>query len=236
MMLSHTSFRTTAVAIAALFLAPAAACASIVVPAGLVAGQKYHLVFVTSGTTTAPLSSHIGHYNDFVNREAVQQDAITKDWGTEWFAIGSTSQVNARDNAVVSAPVYLLDGTTQIAAGEVDMWDGDILSSLAIDQKGVYGVNSTLHVWTGSSAAGYSGDYDSYLGSVTPRAGWHPAIGHWWLSDQNKNYSETFSMYALSEVLTVPPSNAIPEPTSLLVWTGLATAGVWVTRRRRRKS
>ena len=60
-MLSHTSVRTKSVAIAALFLAPAAACGVLVVPDGVFPGETYHYAFVTSGTRDAT-STDIADY------------------------------------------------------------------------------------------------------------------------------------------------------------------------------
>ncbi|MEO2047303.1 MAG: PEP-CTERM sorting domain-containing protein [Pirellulales bacterium] len=232
--MSNTSYRTRALTILALFLVPAAACASIVVPAGLSPGDNYHLAFVTSGQRDAT-SSNIDDYNDFVNDQAGLSGAITKDWGIDWFAIGSTASVDARDNAVVSAPVYLLDGTTQIATGYADMWEGALLHEIDTDQLDAN--VSAVGIWTGTDEVG-RGAAGAPLGSVTAfstlgLSGYPPTQWLSYFTGMNKLVN--FQLYALSEPLTAPPANPIPEPTSLLVWAGLATAGVWVTRRRRRK-
>ena len=238
-MLSHPSFRTSAVAIAALFLAPAAACASIFVPGELSPGATYHLAFVTDGTTAAT-SADIETYNTFVRNEAGRSGAITEGWGIDWFAIGSTEDIDARDNAVVSAPIYLLDGT-MLATGYGDLWDGTLNDTFSVSQFGSsLSINSNLKAWSGSKFNGV-GSSSRLLGSGTPTLGY--------LHQQYKSHynsylhvyglsrwkTETHHMYALSAELAVPIPSEIPEPTSLLVWAGLATAGVWVTRRRRRK-
>ena len=101
-------------------------------PDGLSRGDTYHLAFVTSGTRDAT-STDIADYNTFVQNEAQRAGAITKDWGIQWFAIGSTATKNAHDNAEVRAPVYMLDGT-QIATGYFDMWDGALLHDLNMNQ------------------------------------------------------------------------------------------------------
>ena len=97
-------------AIVAIAVATASARATVVVPDGLQAGDMYHLVFVTEGTRDAT-SIDIADYNAFVQAEAERSGATTENFGIDWFAIGSTAMVDARDNAVVEAPVYLLDGT-----------------------------------------------------------------------------------------------------------------------------
>ena len=115
----NTSYRTRALAIAVLFLTPATTYASIFVPDGLSPGDTYHFAFVTSGYTNAA-SSNIADYNSFVNQQAELSGATTETWGINWYAIGSTETVDARDNAAVNAAVYLLNGT-QVETGFNDM-------------------------------------------------------------------------------------------------------------------
>jgi hypothetical protein len=93
-----------------------------IVPAGLSPGDKYHLVFITRGVHDGA-SSDISAYNSFVQTEAAANPALTgTDVGITWSAIASTRTVNARDNALVSAPIYLLNGT-KVADGFSDLWD-----------------------------------------------------------------------------------------------------------------
>ena len=226
-MLSHTSFRTKAVAIAALFLAPAAACGVLVVPDGLSPGDTYHYAFVTDGTTTAT-STDIADYNTFVQNEAQRAGAYTKDWGIQWFAIGSTATVDARENAVVSAPVYMLDGT-QIATGYADMWAPKYIN---ISVEGV--AITEVRIWTGSNLDGTTssnplGNPNENTATLTD-VFTNETVIH---SQAPKTYAAR--MYGLSEILCVGYCIAIPEPSMLYVWSGLATAGVWVSLRRRRK-
>ena len=124
--------------------------ASILVPDGLSPGQTYHLVFVTSGETTAE-SDVINDYNNFVNEQAGVSGAITENWDIDWYAMGSTSLVDARVNALVTGPVFGLDGT-KIADDHDDVWDGSLSAHLNVTQS-----NTTLEtiVWTGSN---YDGD------------------------------------------------------------------------------
>ena len=88
-------------------------------PDGLSPGDTYHFAFVTSGYTNAA-SSNIADYNSFVNQQAGLSGATTETWGINWYAIGSTETVDARDNAAVNAAVYLLNGT-QVETGFNDM-------------------------------------------------------------------------------------------------------------------
>ena len=107
--------------------------ASVFVPAGLQPGDMYHLAFVTAGARDAT-STMIGDYNVFVRSQAAMNSALTgTDMGVMYNAIASTSDDIARVNALVAAPVYLLDGT-KIADGFDDMWDGDIDANFQVDQ------------------------------------------------------------------------------------------------------
>ena len=74
--------------------------AEILVPGGLNPGDMYYLAFVTDGTRNGK-SSLITDYNQFVRDEAARSGAITETYGIDWFAIGSTQAVDARDNAFV---------------------------------------------------------------------------------------------------------------------------------------
>ena len=198
-----------------------------VVPDDLKPGDTYHLAFVTAGIRDAT-SSNIADYNQFVNDQAAQNPALTStDIGVQWFAIASTATVNARDNAVVGffSPVYLLNGTTRIADGFSDLWDGALNSPLTLDQ---FLFTSTFHPWTGSTIGGIA---SNPLGSAsgTTRVGNSNPVNFpsWWIAFDNENNSNLSDLYALSEMLYV-----IPEPaTASLLLIGSAVA--WVRRRRR---
>lgn len=103
--------------------------ASIIVPTGLNPGDTYHLAFVSS-TSRDGTSTNIADYNSFVQGVA-NAAGIGSSENVDWFTIASTSTVDAKDNAVVgvSTPVYLVNGTTKIADGFSDMWDGSLDAS-----------------------------------------------------------------------------------------------------------
>ena len=205
------------------FVAAASSQAGIVVPEDLQPGDTYHLVFVTVGIRDAT-SSDIADYNQFVNFEAALNPALTAtDIGVQWFAIASTATVNARDNAMVDffSPVYLLDGTTRIADGFSDLWNGTIANPVFLDQ---FLVSSLLsRPWTGSATNGTAANP---LGSSSTRYGLAANANSSWISFTNNSSSTLRPLYALSEVLYV-----IPEPaTASLLLIGSALA--WVRRRR----
>ena len=207
------------------------ASATILVPGDLEVGDTYHLAFVTDGKTTAE-STNIADYNAFVNLEASATGATTENYGINWYAIGSTALVDARDNAVVSGPVYLLN-ETQIAEGYTDMWDGSLSNLITVTQYP--SVTAYPYIWTGSTSDGskstlYHLGTTLYplvrLGSIS--TGYYTG----WLSSPLTGAHATLRpLYALSEALTVP----IPEPsTGLLSLVGLA--GCILARSRRRSA
>lgn len=214
-----------------LWFVAATAHASIIVPAGLNPGDTYHLAFVTKGIRNAT-SASIADYNAFVQAEAAQNPSLSgTDVGVTWRAIASTNFVHARDNALVEAPVYLLNGTTKIADGYTDMWDGSIDAPFILDQFADSFPWPAPGVWTGSTPFGTKWQ-GSTLGSSTVMVGGDHATDGGWLYQGVAPRSGSRYFYALSEELTVP--TAVPEPASVVLWLGLASVlGVGARLRRR---
>jgi len=207
--------------------------ASIFVPAGLMPGDSYQLAFVTRDGRTAR-SKDVADYNVFVQSQTGLNPSLTgTDLGIQWSAIVSTAsvpEVHARDNAVVSAPIYLFDSTL-ISTTSLTLYGGSLVSPLDVDQFGteLIGFNA---VWTGSNDSGLA---NSPLGQNNrSRFGSTSFSNEKWLSAGVIGVGEIFSFYALSEPLVVPQSNgsAVPEPTSILVWGLIGAVGL---RRRKRK-
>lgn len=206
--------------------------AAIVVPTGLNPGDKYHLVFVTS-TTRDATSTAIADYNAFVQL-AANAAGIGSGDGVDWFAIGSTETVAARDNAVVGAntPVYLLNGTTKVADNFADMWNGNI--DFKINRTETGATYSGL-VWTGSNEYGQIPTWnDQWLGDPAgegPVGGSANAANSGWLDSGagNENPASLLPFYALSEELTV---QSVPEPGTMGLL-GLASVALLLRRRRK---
>ena len=178
------------------------ATASVFRPAGLAPGDEYQLAFVTSSATDA-LSPDIDFYNDFVNAQAALNTDLTgTGMGVNWSAIASTPYAHARDNALVEAPVYLFDSSL-VAAGFDDLWDGELLHSISVDQ---FGTDEFFRdVWTGSSTDGQGANR---LGSPTGVFGDSGSSDFGWIAAEDESTALDFRLYALSEVLTVPTPRA----------------------------
>lgn len=213
-------------AIVSVLAAPASSKAGFMDPLGLGPGDKFHLAFVTDQSRDA-LSSNIADYNQFVNDQAAMSPILM---GIEWFAIASTPTVNARDNAAVglSAPVFLLDGTTKVADGFGDIWDGSLDAPINLNQ---FLATVSASVWTGSTVSGGSPPVGlgGPLGSASlPTLGASAAVSSAWILNLAFAAENSFPLYALSEELVV-----VPEPaTGSLLLIGCGTLA-WARRRRR---
>lgn len=183
-------------------MSTSSARAQVPVPPELNPGDTYHLAFVSS-TLRDALSSDIADYDKHV-QAAADAAGIGVTEGISWYAIGSTSSVDARDHALVTARVYRVDGV-KIADDYADLWDGTIDASLSITELG--GVQeSNVWVWTGSERGGTA---SNPLGA--PPNGWV----EWgrcfdfdtdfrWMASGFKRPSELLPLYGLSGPLTVP--------------------------------
>ena len=227
-MLKHT-IMFVAVAGLVLALAPAAQATTIdindpLVPSGFGVTDTFHLVFVTS--TSRESNVGMAFYNTHVNDAAELDGSLVKGKGWTWFAIASTSDKNAKDNAVVTAPVYIWDdsGTSyKVADDATDMWDNNIDSPINLTEKGL---SLSTSVMTGSDAAGVV--KNGGLNSWYVQYGNSDSINSTWIDDGNAGKVLTLPLYALSEELEV-----IPEP-GTLVLLGLGGIGLLLRRRRRK--
>ena len=202
-------------------------------PTDLNPGDEYRLVFVTSGLTQG-LSDDINDYNNFV--DGYGDLAMTSDWT----AIASTLTVNARDNTGTTGsggvPIYNFNGI-RVADDYADLWDTTIDNPIKYTEVGGT-VNEK--VWTGTDKDGTTPS-NRYLGTLIPSGNEQARVGNstgktggWaqWGYDPLEDYRH---MYGISEVLTIP-SEAVPEPASVIMWTLLGAVGCigsWWHRRRK---
>ena len=206
------------------------------VPDELGVGDTFQLAWVASESVTQGANipfvlnsnseTDINVYNSWVQQFAdnAATGSIVTGKGLTWKIIGSTQNVNAKDNAVLGAstPLYNVLGG-KIATGYGDLWDGSILIPMNTTQAGTI---NEQEVTTGTQTNGDK--TGNPLGN-------NPSRGHGGASDGDwiykmDNADENSKVYAMSEeTLTV----IVPEPAtmSLLVLGGL---GVLARRRRRR--
>jgi len=190
------------------------------IPAGLRPGDSFHLVFVTgnaynrlSEPTTHP--DNINYFNALVNTVA-DSSSIPGLGAPNWFAIVSTRSadavpvvVNAVDNAVVSAPVYRVDGV-RVASGFADMWDGAIEAPINVNQNGA---TTNSGIWSGCAAYAGNGLADATYalgGGLEGMTGSSAETGGTWLANgghTRRSPDAALGYYALSEKITVeiPP-------------------------------
>lgn len=207
------------------------ASAAVFVPTGLQPGDTYQLVFVTKGTRDA-LSTDINDYNAFVQDQANDSGYTA---GVSWKAIASTGGMAALDNAKIWTKVYNLQGEL-VANGSAEFWGtqneeiGRLSAPINYDQ---YGNEANVYVWTGTNPGGSSFEPSQYLGGAgSPAYGRSPATDLEFISFKDAAKETEYSLYALSEVLTVPADSAVPEPASVTIWLGAVGIGWWSVRRR----
>ncbi len=207
-------------------------------------GDQYRLAFVTS--TAVPSTSHdIAFYNTHVQNaaNAAGLGSVT------WNAIASTStadggfaNVDARDNTgtnpsldPVGVGIFLVDGTTKIADGYSDLWDGDIDNPIgttelntAYDAPDGSPFGTFEGVWTGTDQFGVNRGVAA-LGGSRSDLGLAIATNSQWTrrADIMGGDNELpLGVYAISETLTIP----IPEP-STLTFGSLGFFGLMFRRR-----
>jgi hypothetical protein len=184
--------------------------AALITPAGLLPGDTYQLVFVTSGTTAAT-SSDIADYDAFVQAAA----AAAGMGSVAWHAIGSTLSVDARDHALVSAPVYNMNGEL-VATSFDDFWDGTHSAGIDFSESNA---GRNTNVWTGTLESGVTGGSGAALGEARPWWG-ESTLATGWTEHGRQDNTVSYSLFALSAPLTV-----VPEPG--VAWLlGLASAGL----------
>ena len=127
------------------------------------------------------------------------------------------------------APVYLINGT-EVVASDMAFWTGGgLLNPISIDLQGFQ--PSDHLAWTGTGSNGTSIP-NSQLGHTGFTEYGNPltALGSSWLPDRAMYSFVNYSMYGISQPLTV-----VPEPSSIVLWltaAGCGAVGAYVRRRR----
>jgi len=243
-MKTNKTFGTTIVG--ALLLIGVSSAQAVFVPAGLQAGDSYHLLFVTDETRNAS-AAFITSYNNFVQEQAELNPSLTgTDQGITYNAVASALRldvddilvgVSARDNALVEAPVYLTDGTF-IASGFDDLWntaniDNKLLPApINVTQFGVVDTTSPLAVATGTN---FDGTYSqSPLGNIdlinqASKVGDRLQRGPQWIDDNIGPNGQLipYNFYAMSQKITV-----VPLPAAVWLFGSALLGLVGMARRR----
>lgn len=188
----------------------------IITPPGLNPGDKFRLVFLTSGSRDAT-SSTIQDYDDFVTTFAVAAGLDTYSGSSvTWQVIGSTASVSAISRLPnSSSPLYRVDGQI-VATNGADLWDGSILAPITVLEDGTsWGVPpGDGIVFTGTTADGMSNPGHA-LGDATVQYAFHEATNALWIDGGSLNRfdaNQSSKFYGVSSELTA----AVPESSSLL--------------------
>jgi hypothetical protein len=210
----------------ALLFAAAPARALPMQPDGLIPGQSYHWMFITRGAIDA-VSADIAVYDAFVSAEAALNPDLA---GLSWHAIASTEAADARSNAPVNGPVYLLDGA-RFADDFPDMWDGSNVPFNAVPEIDQFGVvrepDPAPWVWTGTDPDGTA--HGVGLGGSEPWAGRYTSVFPDWLIEIHMWEGLQAPLYALSSPIKAQAVPSVPEPSTLtlvgILLGGLALRG-----------
>jgi hypothetical protein len=180
-------------------------------PRGLQPGDNYYLIFVTD-TERDATSMNIADYNTFVSNEAARAPALA---GITWRAIVSTAQTSAATNLGMLrvAPVYLLDGQTEVLAQARTIFSGRGLeAAISVNQFGRAVANlSGATAWTGTLPDG-TGDDDNVLGKELVSYGRVAASDNpdWIQTSSVARNNARLHIYAISNMLTYPVRTGPP--------------------------
>jgi hypothetical protein len=140
-------------------------------PANSSPGDKFRLLFQTSTKEPRPTQTGIAHYNTFVqNAVKAGHEYIGDSCGDLFKVVGSTSAVDARDNAETTGtgvPIHWLGGE-KLADDYADFYDGNWDSYDVRDESG--GASTSGDTWTGSNSDGTKHS-TNYLGAGTVEVG-----------------------------------------------------------------
>ena len=203
----------------------------ITVPPDLQPGDQYRLAFVTSTLTRAD-SADIAYYNSFVTNVANSAPGLAA-LNTTWSVIGSTQDVDARDNTqtnptlAAGVPIYNL-AAERLASDNADFWDGRLATgtSVHVAENNEY---YEVYVWTGTMPDGVASAFilgADFFGIVLGRSS---GSGSSWITNSIGGIDQELRIYGMSGVLTV-----VPEPSAFLLG-GAALVALVVFGRRRRE-
>ena len=196
------------------------------IPSELSVGDRFRLIFITSGTRDAN-STDIADYNTFVQTAAAAGHAGIQDYSSTFRVVGSTADVDARDNTYTThtadnagVAIYWLGGA-KVADDYAGFYDGEWDDEAnARDESGNVRSTSGSADWpfTGSTHDGIESfnfaNHSKALGANLVRVGQpNDASGGPLSSDETPGQANSRPFYGLSAVFVVQP-NAAPAFTS----------------------
>ncbi len=198
------------------------------IPDGLGAGDQFRLLFVSSDDRKAG-ASDIDDYNDWIQQQVADNGhAGIQGYNGLFRAVGSTNDVDARDNTgtrftagETGVPIYWLNGA-QVADDYEDFYDGDWDDEVDVRDETGAAPTSIGRVWTGSDhdgteqftngasrALGNSGGAWVRQGSLNSASGGP-------LSRDTADRNSNNEMYGLSGVFRVADAPVVPLDWGLL--------------------
>ena len=199
-------------------------------------GDQYRFAFHTSAKTTAE-SADIATYNAWVQGLADASTAydIGADDGVTWKVIGSTSEVDARDNTSTNPTVdgsghaiFLLDGSTVVANDYADLWDGEIQNIINITEQGTeWAYWPFTGTYTdGTAAPGHAASFSTLGGGGQIHQGNASVTTEWvWRTWTGDPPDTLLPMYALSDPLVIvgeldPNIPDVDAGADVITWSG----------------
>ena len=187
-------------------------------PAGLVAGDRFRLIFVTSGNYS-PQQIHISHYNERVQLLAQAGHAAIRSHASGFRLLGSTPTVDARENTCstgTGVPIYWLNGN-KVADDYGDFYDGtwDDETDSRVESGDFRHLSDSI--WTGTRDDGTAsgpnvlGRKDRNLTTQTGRLNFgsgNPLASG--LEQRESHVRKPY--YAMSQVFVVRRAVALDEP------------------------
>ena len=191
-------------------------------PSGVGVGDRFRLLFRTSGTRDAT-STGIADYDTFVQNAAAAGHVDIQSYSTAFRVLGSTSSVDARGNTATAytdddkgVPIYWLDGG-RVADDYEDFYDGSWSNANGgKDENGSDHTNPAVGffpgTWTGSEADGTeaisSSNFSEALGESVVR------IGRPLSSTQSIHAISTGPFYGLSGLFIVADAAPVFKSTA----------------------
>ena len=183
------------------------------VPSGLGPGDRFRLMFISSGGRNATPTS-IDTYNTWIQNLAAAGHTDIQSYSSAFNVVGSTVAVDARDNTGTTytssdkgVPIYWLNGN-KVADQYQDFYDGGWDEEASMRTQNGSSVSppiSAIGVWTGSDHDGTEaldalGDSNGFTKIGKPNsAGSNGPLS----SDTSTNNNGTKKLYGLSDVFEV---------------------------------